>query len=300
LKKIALISSHCDTQEKIDVLNQNIKKLKSLNVDTMVISTLKIDVDSDFLFITKENPVLRYPERCIVAWKTILYNNQNLKLTSAVEDYGWASLYQIKKVMEIASTYNYDIFYFLIYDLEIDEKIETHISDNEVNFIYPRKDFKTDFIWPSSLHFAIFDKNKLKMMADLIDKNSYMKIHTGFAEDFVRQCVLAMGMDHSKHVVKDLIQAVNMERIFNSSLNKSYKLFFNKSDSNMKVLFYDNDKLLYLHLNNETYVIEKNIELIQSNVGCHDLINFKVTESENVDDYLPIYNSKTRNHIYFE
>lgn len=300
MKKLAIISSHCDTQDKLEILNKNINLLKSLGVDTMVISTIKTDIDADYLFITKENPVLKWPERCIVAWKLLLYDERKLRLSAAVEDYGWASLYQIKKIMEIAITYDYEIFYFLIYDLNIDEKIVSDIQNNYYNLIYPRKDFSTDKIYPSSLHFAIFNKIKLKLFSDLIDKMAYMKIGTGFAEDFVHQCAMTMALDHSEHVVTDVIQMINSERIFNFSPDENYKLFFNKDDNHFKAFFYDNTKLLYLHVNDQTYVIEKNYELIDSSVSCTELKNLKIESSGQTIDYLPTYQKISRNHIYFE
>ena len=42
MKKIVLISSYCDTQEKINILSENIKVLKSLGLDTLVISPITL------------------------------------------------------------------------------------------------------------------------------------------------------------------------------------------------------------------------------------------------------------------
>jgi len=41
-KKVALISSFCDDQEKIDTLNENIKKLKAHGLDIFLIRKEKI------------------------------------------------------------------------------------------------------------------------------------------------------------------------------------------------------------------------------------------------------------------
>ena len=43
MKKIALISTFCDNQEKLDLLIKNIKKIKSLGIDVMIISPLKLN-----------------------------------------------------------------------------------------------------------------------------------------------------------------------------------------------------------------------------------------------------------------
>ena len=62
MKKIVLISTFCDTEEKIIVLKENILSLKQLGLDTLVISPLILPAEiieiSDFVFFTKENPIL--------------------------------------------------------------------------------------------------------------------------------------------------------------------------------------------------------------------------------------------------
>ena len=40
MKKIALISTFCDNQEKLDLLKKNVIKIKELGVDVMIISPL--------------------------------------------------------------------------------------------------------------------------------------------------------------------------------------------------------------------------------------------------------------------
>ena len=136
MKKIALISTFCDTNEKIQVLLNNVKILKSLGVDVMGNSPIPFDSTLtsyfDFYFQTKENPVLTWPDRVMAHWK--IYKDsfgKETKMVRGLKDYGWAALYQIKKLSEIALTFNYDIFYHVTYDLYIDSKIIEDISNNE-------------------------------------------------------------------------------------------------------------------------------------------------------------------------
>ena len=62
MKKIALISTYCDTPEKIHVLIENAKTLKFLGVDVMVNSSIPFEPivtnHFDFYFQTKENILL--------------------------------------------------------------------------------------------------------------------------------------------------------------------------------------------------------------------------------------------------
>lgn len=298
MRKIALISTHCDTEEKIEILQSNINLLKSIGVDSFVISTFKIDVECDFYFQTKENPILYWPERAINAWRTLILDEKHIKLVTSLSDYGWASLYQIKKVMELASTYDYDIFYFLIYDLKIDEKIIEDISTNKINLIYPRKDYDTDKIYPSSLHFAIFDKKKLNIMSSLITKDSYLKIGEGFAENFIHNCVQAMGMNHSEHIVSDLIRIVDVSTVFNYSKNSNYSFFFNKENTNLKIiLFNHNNKEIRIFINDKEFFINEPHMLIETDINCYSIDSFSIECDDEKIDYLEIFYKQKNNII---
>ena len=65
MKKIALISTFCDTEEKQNLLKENIIKIKNLKIDVIVISPLQIPHDiinlCDYFLYTKENPVFDWP-----------------------------------------------------------------------------------------------------------------------------------------------------------------------------------------------------------------------------------------------
>ena len=58
MKKIALLSTFCDTPEKIKVIIENSRILKSLGVDVMVNSPIHLDSEVvkefDFYFKNKE------------------------------------------------------------------------------------------------------------------------------------------------------------------------------------------------------------------------------------------------------
>src|SRR5690606_28310757 len=108
MNKIVLISSYCDTEEKINILNKNIDTIKSLGLDIMlnspIILPLELITKCDYFFLTKDNPVFTWPERALYTWRKLLYNNKTITLTRCFSDYSWAGLYQVKKLSEIALT----------------------------------------------------------------------------------------------------------------------------------------------------------------------------------------------------
>ena len=59
MKKIALISTFCDNQEKLDLLITNIKKIKSLGIDVMIISPFKLN-DEVLDFFKRDSKVIAY------------------------------------------------------------------------------------------------------------------------------------------------------------------------------------------------------------------------------------------------
>jgi hypothetical protein len=121
MKKIALISTFCDTEHKKNILHENVEKIKKLGIDVMLISPNFIEIPyktiaiSDFCFYTKENPLLNWPVRSFTHWYEMpIDDDRSTTLHRNFSDYGWAALYQSKKLSQIALTFDYDIFYHLI------------------------------------------------------------------------------------------------------------------------------------------------------------------------------------------
>jgi len=69
MKKIALISSFCDTQDKLNVLKKNIETLKKNDLDVLLMSPIHLpeNIQSmcDYYFQTKDNPVYDWPTKAI-------------------------------------------------------------------------------------------------------------------------------------------------------------------------------------------------------------------------------------------
>ena len=127
MKKVALISSFCDTQEKLNILNKNINIIKNLNIDIILISPIFLPESTtslcDYYFQTKDNPVLDWPIKSMCIWKEISIKNVKYKITGTCGDYGWAGLHQVKQLSEIALLFDYEQFFHMIYDLKIDENV---------------------------------------------------------------------------------------------------------------------------------------------------------------------------------
>jgi len=260
-KKIALISTYCDTQEKKDIFLNLVKKVKSFGVDVIAISPLPLDKEHieacDYLYFTKENPILKWPQRLFTFWREwILPDGRITTMQRGVGDYSWAALYHVKKLTQIAMDYDYDIFYHMIYDLDVDEVVEKAIKNFEGNIVYPRRDpHNPESIWETTLHFMSFDKDLMKKIEKEITLEQYLSTN-GVAEGEVFKWKKKFNIAGSEHPVKDLIYYWKDYDFFDYSPTKDFKIFFSKNHlmeiwigqdpshltqlpKNLRVLFYD-------------------------------------------------------------
>ena len=306
MKKIALISTFCNTPEKVHILVENVKILKSLGVDVMVNSFISLEPEIinyfDFYFQTKENPLLRWPERANTFWwKQVNQYNKEIMLHRDVDDYGWAAIYQIKKLSEIALTFNYDIFYHITYDIIISNELTQDILNNKTNTTYhtinPNDPLDQ---WNVSPLFISFDKENLIKFLSKIDKDLYIQRY-GFAEDFIELLLEDIPMIKSEFPVEDSITYINgcNNDLFNYSQSENYKIFFSNNWTNrfsfvvydikegdLKVVF--NDKEIY------------NIENLVPQVFEIDVNSFKVIFNNEIIEYNDIINDIPRNVISYE
>jgi len=295
MKKIALITSYCDTDEKRNTLVNNIRKLKELNVDVMLCSPIfpleqyVIDL-CDFYFLTKENPILKWPERAYSVWVLLENKYKNLiYLHRYLDDYGWAALYQTKKLAQIAITYDYDIFYHMIYDLDIDENIENDIKTDVVNRAYHRIDPNNKSTqWNVNLHFLPLDRNITSFFAENIKKEDYTSI-SGFAENFIEKILEPFNLEKSKFPLRDTIRHEygKNNNLHNYSKNDEYKIFFSKMENRYKFIVYDIKTFVKIKVNGfdidfeETVPVELQITSLDSFIVYADNSSIDYTEQFN-------------------
>ena len=290
-KKIALISTFCDIKEKQDILIENIRILKSKGIDVMCLSPNFIKLDdkiielSDYLFYTKENPLINWPEKSHCYWKTIWADNRETKMDHFLSDYNWAALYQLKKMLEISLTFDYDIFYTMIYDTNIDNELLKEIDNNEVNLYHPRiNPNNPDELWEATLHFNIYDREIASKIALEITKEEYLRTN-GMAEGEVLKWQKKFNLTYKSHPVKDKIDLYKGKDFFNLSKFINFKFFPSKDNYNLRIVIYDikNDMQIIIRINENEYKYnlktDKNI-LIEMDEKCQDIINFNIIMGE--------------------
>lgn len=242
MKKIALISSFCDNEEKVNLLKQNISKIKSLGVDVMVVSPINLGNEifeiTDYLIYTKENPVLNWPEKSYYQWWGGTVNGIDIQMTTTYPDYGYAGLLQVKRMADMALSMEYDIYFPMIYDININEHVESILRDSKKNSFFPSiRDGQT---WGIGLHLISLDKEHMFRFKTLITKESYLVEGDFDAFAWLHRAVKLIPGVIEKTPVEDLIYFLQNKEFFDCQLTTKYKCFIHKTHfDNMKIVFYD-------------------------------------------------------------
>jgi hypothetical protein len=243
-KKVALISSFCDNQEKIDVLEKNIKIIKSHNLDVIVISPFNLPEyltkQCDYFLITKDNPILDWPARAMYAWRNLYVNGNRYVMAKTYADYGFAGLTQIKQLSQIALGLDYNQFYHMIYDIKIDENVIGGFYSNRTNSVYPSK--RNDDVWAVGLHYLIFNRENLKNFISHINLETYLGVKNGDAFAVLHSLQNKLNYVIESTPIEDEIYYYENFDFFNCSPIEGVKFFIENDDeklNSVKILFYE-------------------------------------------------------------
>ena len=278
-KKVALISSFCDSKEKLDVLQSNIKQLKQLAFDVIVISPLTLPKEivsiCDYFFYTKDNLILEWPINVQMYWfEKEISKEKPLTFVATNKDYGWTGLSHVKKLTDIGLLFDYKHFYYMIYDIDIDQNVLSVLNNPKDNWIgsFERDGVRVN----SSLHLMVFDRENAKRMNNLVSLESYIeflhdKNQNGSTEAFVDTIKKKLQSESPDFFIKDKIFVYR--DFFNHSPDNRIKFFVKKDSnnimSNLKIFFYANESLAKIKL----IINDKESEV---NISCDSIVDLGV------------------------
>lgn len=264
-KKVALISTFCDTQEKIDVLEKNIKLVKEHGLDVIAISPISLpeSVTSlcDYFLFTKDNPVLDWPKRAMRAWVWVDINGERRKVSRTYPDYGFAGLTQVKQLSDIALSFGYEQFYHMIYDLKINENVIEGFHSSKDCSIYPSK--RGEIIWEVGLHYMIFNRENLKNFISEISLENYLSLKDSDAFEWLRNIKEKLPYQVESIPVEDEIYYYENIDFFNYSPTDKFKFFIEKNDETLEPI-----RLLFYDMNGEKEIKVKvgdSVEIVNAN-----------------------------------
>jgi hypothetical protein len=241
MKKLFLISSFCDSEEKIDILYKNIIKLKKMGHDTMLLSPIELPTSvtekSDFYFKTKENPITTIEEKTYIHWRQI---SSSHRLERFFPDYGWAALYQNKKLSQIALSYDYDIYYHIIYDTKINQGLIEQINSNNVNQYYSNLSTEGG-LNEFSLHFIPLEREMLELLEKFLNKDNYNNSHD-LIHDYMMKWVNYNNITKNDFIVEEHINFYTDINFFSIHDGQEVNIFFEKFELDQqtnKIICYD-------------------------------------------------------------
>lgn len=128
-KDIVIITSHCDNQEKVDILIECINELKSQDYPIIVSSHIQIPDNIydmvDYVIYDKENPLIYSYEfeeyGSSTTWFWSLYDNFYQKYTLDF-NHAYAVLKLIKNGVSLAQVNGYEISHVVCYDYILNDK----------------------------------------------------------------------------------------------------------------------------------------------------------------------------------
>lgn len=235
MKKLALISTYCNTWDKLNALYNTLIKLKELGIDSLVYSPLPLPTEitniSNFVFITKENPIIHWPERGMIHWKNV----KNYRTTLILSDYGWASIYQYKKLMELGSNFDYDYYFPLIYDLNLDTEVTKILTTPHKKMFFPSNKSKSSKVGGI---FMSLSKENLNKLFPLINKQHYLEVCQGsIAEKYIEFLCDSVNGKVNPHITTDIMDEHGNISFNILPLTYPFKLTINQNP--LKFLFYD-------------------------------------------------------------
>ena len=237
MKKIALITSFCNTEEKIKVLHDNLKTIKNLGLDVMVFSHFylpkNINDIIDYTIISKENPIITWPEKTMNNWQSFTYKTSVYTMSTSSADYSYAVLNQIKRMASLALSMDYNSFYVVDYDLNINDYVKNIFLDDKKNTFFSSKNSRGD-IWEIGLRLMSLDREHLTRFKNLISRESYLFDISDCAESWVHKAINFLPGIIENEPLEDLVYNYENVDFFNYSIIEGVKLYIHTNTKHNK------------------------------------------------------------------
>jgi hypothetical protein len=268
MNSIALIQSHCNSEEKIEILKKNIKKINNLGIDILLFSHIELPLEITnsvkYYLYDSSNPILWNERRHVYWWANNIY-----KLESEVPDYGWTVFNQIIKSFNFLRSEDYNFFYIICYDLIINEFVEDIIINNRIGkykHIKPKNVNEVgklvDVVFDTSLIFLSLSKEQLSIIVDDLSCYEYVQHPEWTAEKYL-EIILDRNNLNINNIgqVSDLIH--ESAGVFDDSFDKRYEIFVDTQNKN-KLRYIKKDKK-YEHvfiINEQQNIIDEDVKFI--------------------------------------
>jgi len=304
MKKIVLISSFCNEESKIEVLHKNIKKYNELGIDTLLISPFSLPdyiINSvSYFFKTKDNVIFKWPFRSMISWSDKNIDGVWYRFNSCTPDYGFAGLYQLKQLGEIAISLGYEKFILTIYDTIITEEIISEFDKEHECTVYPSK--RDNVIWNFGLHLLIFNKKNLLKFINTITLDCYLNCVDCDAFMWIQEQVKVLNFNQGNIFVEDEIEYKPSSPLYDSSNSNEYSLFILNNiefKEPIRIFIYNvkDIDLFTIVVNNHEIIHTENNKIIELHKTIDQLTSVKIIYGDHNQEIIEDIRNVTFNSI---
>jgi len=206
MKKLALISSYCNTNKKLLTLKKNIDILKNLGLDILVFTPevlpKKISDLCNHIIISEENP--QFDGHLVFNY------HKEIKHTLIYKDYGYASLNQ--------------------------EDIKSIIKSDKNNLFFKSRSH-SGRVYDTGCLFGIFNKINCKMISEKIEYKRYLN-NDMHAERTYGSIQKELGISVHEYITEDIMTNIDYSPM-NDSLTDDTKIFIDNINMDKGVILID-------------------------------------------------------------
>lgn len=207
MKEIAIFGSYCNTKEKLSALENSIIQAKNLGLDVLVFGRYPIPESTqqlcDYWIFDKSNPVL--DDRTLNHWLLVKGVVGDKYISNWFQDYGYAALEQITKCLGFVNNLDYEIAYWLVYDVDLTHfqsfrsSCRIHLKSHQVvahKFHYHSHD-EPRGIDGTSIGFKVQPSyTKLKgVITETFYRDLISRRDNFISEDFMEECFRVSELD---------------------------------------------------------------------------------------------------------
>lgn len=302
MKYINSISTYCDTEEKKQLLIENINFFKKHDIESAIISPLPIPEDIQkrvkYCFITDYNPIFDWPIHAFLFWQIIKIGKTNYKLSTTKPDYGWTTVSHIQKMGHILFNHGYENVIFSIYDSDIKDSHMDEIKSNVSNLLFPSKRDK-DF-WKVGIHLMCFNYEYFNKFNEKIYLKDYLSKNLG-VQPYLKDKLLNDDFNLIDIPVEDKHYKFENEDFFTYLSNSGVKYFISSSeDEEISIVIYNiqNYKNIKINVNDNIFNLKDLKDgLLKTGIKREEVFKIHFENESVIDDITEKFKLIKNNHI---
>lgn len=302
MKECFVITSYCDTDEKLNILKSTINDIKKFGKDILVHAhySLPIEIQNDVnYYINSENFIDR--SRALFFW----IKKNNYKMYNYYVDFTYSVLKQYKESISYLLSLDYDILHFLNYDSNITSDLYNQSKDT---IFY--QNVTGDGISP--IWFSI-SKKDIDMLLSLCEYDTYIRdpiTIEKYLEKYASKDVKIIKLENYNYnslykneisidgfsfddvYDKKILSSLHFSKFFDKDGYSIFGGYFNKT---FAILFYDVKKRLYVNIKiNDKFfdiIIENDLFFMDTGIDIEYLKennNITITVNDIIIDHVLI------------